>query len=424
MNRLSVQLMIAFIAVTLVTVLVIALVSDSNFDRQFQGFLEQRAAGEGQAGQGSGPGPKGPRMGMTPAEIAFRLQLRETLLTAGLIAGGIGLVLSIVISRAIGAPLRRLAGTAHDFAARQWDKRVPMSGTQEIDEVSQAFNTMADELQRAEILRRNLMADIAHELRTPLTTMQGSLRALLDGVYPLELKEVASLYDDTRLLSRLVSDLRELALADAGQLTLRLETVEIAPVLHTVAEQLTAVADSQQATIRFDEQPLPPIIADPDRLKQVIHNLVANALRHTPHGMITLYAAPQQGQVVRIAVKDTGEGIPTEDLPHVFDRFYRADQSRTRSTGGTGLGLAISKAWVEAMGGKIGAESTPGQGSTFWFTLQVATGKAIHYTSIQDSYRLTTHDSTTRCVPAKRGSRSQNPRTQCRRRRADPAPAG
>lgn len=375
MNRLSVQLMLAFVAVTLVTILVVALVSDSNFDRQFQGFLEQRAAGEAQSGQGQGPGPRGQHMNMTPAEVAFRLQLRETLITAGLIAGGVGLLISVVISRAIGAPLRRLARTAHDFAARQWDKRVPMSGTQEIDEVAQAFNTMADEIQRAETLRRNLVADIAHELRTPLTTMQGSLRALLDGVYPLELKEIASLYDDTRLLSRLVSDLRELALADAGQLPLKLETVDITSVLRVAADQFTALADNQQATIQVEAQPMPPIMADPDRLKQVVRNLVANALRHTPQGTITLSAAPQEGQV-RVAVRDTGEGIPAEDLPHVFDRFYRADPSRTRSTGGTGLGLAISKAWVEAMGGKIGADSTPGQGSTFWFTLKVAQAKA------------------------------------------------
>jgi two-component system OmpR family sensor kinase/two-component system sensor histidine kinase BaeS len=362
--------MIAFIAVTMVTVLVIALVSDSNFDRQFQGFLAQRAAGEAQPGQGPRGGAMA-HMNMTPAELAFRLQLRETLVTAGLIAGGIGLLLSIVISRAIGAPLRRLARAAHDFAAHRWDKRVPLSGTEEIDEVAQAFNTMADEIQRAEMLRRNLMADIAHELRTPLTTMQGSLRALLDGVYPLELKEIASLYDDTRLLSRLVSDLRELALADAGQLPLKLETVDVMPYLRAAADQFTPLADSQQATIQFEEQPLPPIIADPDRLKQVVRNLVANALRHTPLGTITLSAAPQEGRV-RIAVTDTGEGIPAEDLPHVFDRFYRADQSRARSTGGTGLGLAISKAWVEAMGGNMGAESTPGQGSTFWFTLRMA----------------------------------------------------
>jgi two-component system OmpR family sensor kinase/two-component system sensor histidine kinase BaeS len=229
---------------------------------------------------------------------------------------------------------------------------------------------MADELQQAETLRRNLMADIAHELRTPLTVMQGSLRALLDGVYPLELKEIASIYDETRLLSRLVADLRELALAESGRLALKMQPVEVAPVLQTVAGQFTAAAETQATRIALIKgSALPRVQADPDRLTQVLHNLLTNALRHTAGGTITV-SSESLDERVKIRVQDSGEGIAPEELTHVFDRFYRADNSRSRSTGGVGLGLAIAKAWVEAMGGTIGVNSQPGQGSTFWFTLR------------------------------------------------------
>jgi two-component system OmpR family sensor kinase/two-component system sensor histidine kinase BaeS len=229
---------------------------------------------------------------------------------------------------------------------------------------------MADELQRAETLRRNLMADIAHELRTPLTVMQGSLRALLDGVYPLELHEIASIYDETRLLSRLVADLRELALAESGQLALNVQAVEVAPVLQATADQFSAAADTQQTRLVLSNTAvLPDVQADPDRLKQVLHNLLTNALRHTTSGTITV-SGEALDERIRISVQDTGEGIAPEDLGHVFDRFYRADSSRARSTGGSGLGLAIAKAWVEAMGGTIGVTSQPQHGSIFWFTLR------------------------------------------------------
>jgi two-component system OmpR family sensor kinase/two-component system sensor histidine kinase BaeS len=229
---------------------------------------------------------------------------------------------------------------------------------------------MADELQRAETLRRNLMADIAHELRTPLTVMQGSLRALLDGVYPLELKEIASIYDETRLLSRLVADLRELALAESGQLALKVQPVEVATVMQTVADQFTAAAEAQETRIAVvNGYAMPLVQADPDRLTQVLHNLLTNALRHTSGGAITV-SGESLDERVRISVQDTGEGIAPQELTHVFDRFYRADNSRSRVTGGVGLGLAIAKAWVEAMGGTIGVRSEPGHGSTFWFTLR------------------------------------------------------
>ena len=286
--------------------------------------------------------------------------------------GGLGVLLGLLISRALTAPLSNLAHAARAFAAREWNCRVKVGGTKEVAEVGLAFNEMATEIQRTEKLRRNLVADIAHELRTPLTVMQGSLQALLDEVYPLERSEIATLYDEARLLTRLVDDLRELSLADAGQLPLQLQAVEVSTILHTVATQFALAAEAQgvQLDVQIGES-LPPVHADPDRLAQVVRNLLTNALRHTPSGeKIRLVAASQE--TMCISVSDTGEGIAPEHAAHIFERFYRADPSRARRQGSTGLGLAICKAWVEAMGGTIGMESKVGLGSRFWFTLPLA----------------------------------------------------
>jgi two-component system OmpR family sensor kinase/two-component system sensor histidine kinase BaeS len=243
---------------------------------------------------------------------------------------------------------------------------------------------MADSLQQAETLRRHLMADIAHELRTPLTVMQGNLRALLDDVYPLEKREIATLYDESRLLNRLVDDLRELALAEAGALSLQTRAVDMARLLEQTRAQFAAAADAQGIALTLDiPAPLPSAHADADRVAQVLRNLIANALRHTPgEGVISIQVSVTSESVITgslitnnsllITVSDSGEGIDPEALPHVFERFYRADPSRARASGGSGLGLAIAKAWVEAMGGQMGARSEPGRGSAFWFSLPMA----------------------------------------------------
>jgi two-component system OmpR family sensor kinase/two-component system sensor histidine kinase BaeS len=234
---------------------------------------------------------------------------------------------------------------------------------------------MADDLQAQETLRRNMISDIAHELNTPLTVMQGNLRAMLDEVYPLDRSEIATLYDETRLLGRMVGDLRELALADAGQLPLNLQPMNVGELVQNAAANFATAADAQSVRVATQiPANLAQANADPDRVAQVLRNLLANALRHTPSGGSITVGAQPQADGVRLYVQDTGEGISPEDLPHVFERLYRADKSRTRATGGTGLGLAIAKAWVEAMGGAIGVASEPGAGSTFWFTLPVYRG--------------------------------------------------
>lgn len=310
-------------------------------------------------------------------ELDFLHQLRISLLLAGLLAAGLGIGFSLFISRTLAAPLAVLARTARAFAAQDWNQRVAVqdqSSIAEVAEVAHAFNDMAGALQQAETLRRHLIADVAHELRTPLSVLQGNLNAMLDGLYPLDMQEIATLYDQTRLLTRLVDDLHELAQAEAGQLPLHLTAVEADTLLWATATRFNTVADAQAITIEVSVPAfLPPVQADPDRMIQVLHNLISNALRHTPTGgRVTIVAvAEESAHRVRFSVNDTGEGIAAEDLPHIFERFYRADKSRASSRGGAGLGLTIAKTLVEAMGGTIGVESTVGQGSHFWFTLPI-----------------------------------------------------
>ena len=306
------------------------------------------------------------------AQQSFLSQLRRNLIFAAVIASVMAVVMGALISRAIASPLSKLTQAARAFSARQWDTRAQRNGTQEIIEVADAFNNMAQSLQQAEVNRRNLTADIAHELRTPLSVIQGNLRAMLDDVYPLERSEIANVYDETRLLSRLVEDLRELALAEAGQIELKPQALDVSRLLQATADQFAVAADARSLSLNV--QPvvaLPAAFADGDRAGQVLRNLINNALRHTPEGGRVTLAAELAHPFIKLIIQDTGEGIAPDDLPLVFDRFYRGDKSRARASGGTGLGLAIAKSLVEAMGGQIGVESALGQGSRFWFTVPV-----------------------------------------------------
>jgi signal transduction histidine kinase len=314
------------------------------------------------AGRGAG--------NLAAAEQAFLDQLRNTFLVAALLALALGLGLSVWISQNLSAPLAQVRQAARAFASHHWEQRLPIRGAEEVADVARAINHMAETLQGAEVQRRNLLADIAHELRTPLAVLQGNLRALLDGVYPLEMGEVATVYDQSRLISRLVDDLGQLALAEAGQLRLNLAEIDVGPVVLAAVDNWIGVAQEQSITLGPTLAALLPTVrADAERLTQILNNLLANALRHTPSGGRVTLAAEGVDQGVRLSVADTGEGIAAEDLARVFDRFYRGDMARARGSGGSGLGLAITKALVEAMGGSISVQSQVGSGSTFTVTL-------------------------------------------------------
>ena len=315
-------------------------------------------------------------------EQALLARINSAILLSALAAGLVALVAGSVLVASILRPLRRLEQAVAQVAEGNLDVTVATTGRGEIGQLAANFNRMAGNLRRQEELRQRLVADIAHELRTPLSVVQGNLQAILDGVYPLEAREIRIIYDETRLLARLVNDLHELAQAEAQRLPLLLQRIDAAAALASTAESFRTLAEEKGVTLAV-AAPAPGLEAeaDPDRLLQIMHNLVGNALRHTPPGgEVALGAAGDgTGNLVRFQVRNSGAGIAPADLPHVFDRFYRTEASRSREPGddagypaGTGLGLAIVKALAEAHGGAVGVESAADgadSGSTFWFTL-------------------------------------------------------
>lgn len=286
----------------------------------------------------------------------------------------IGLMGGVIFARHIAAPLHDLAHAAYRIARKDRDQPVKVRGTTEMIQVASAFNYMVTELNRAEQLRRDLVADVAHELRTPLTVLQGNLRAMLDGVYPIDTVEIANLYDQTRLLSRLVNDLHELAQADADQLPLTLAPLDLGEMVRRLATTFAPIAENNDLTLTTEVDPdLPFVLADSARIAQVINNLFNNAVHHTPPGGQIRLRVQRDDPFVSVSVTDTGKGIQPVHLPHVFERFYRADRARSRNTGGAGLGLAIVKAIVTAHRGQVDAFSAgEGKGAIFTIRLPIA----------------------------------------------------
>jgi len=275
--------------------------------------------------------------------------------------------------RDIATPLADVMTAADAVAEGDLSVRVevPQHSSGEFERLAKSFNRMIEELERSDRQRRNLTADVAHELRTPLHIIQGNLEGVLDDVYEPTDEHIQATLEETQQLSRLVEDLRTLSLAEAGQLPLVWEPVDVAELLADVHTSFSGQAEAAGIDLRVEiGDDLPTITGDVGRLDQVLGNLVANAVRHTSAGgQIALGAESIEGGV-RIRVRDTGEGIPAEDLPHVFDRFWKGDRSRTRASGtGSGLGLAIARQLVQAHGGCIGVESKVGQGSTFTIEL-------------------------------------------------------
>jgi signal transduction histidine kinase len=306
---------------------------------------------------------------VTPSWLP-RMLTRDTVIliaTGGVLAIGGG----IFLSRRMTAPLDELARGATAFGKGDFAHRVTPAGSTELVALATSFNQMAANLEEAELLRSNLLTDVAHELRTPLTVLQGNLRALLDDVYPLEKAEVARLYDQTRHLNRLVDDLHVLAQAEARQLPLHLEMIDANQLVQSTAELYEALFETKEITLGMVLPDTPSMVrADRARITQVLQNLLTNALRHTPPGGAINVDVGSADAAVQIAVADSGDGIEVEHLPYVFNRFYRTDRARDRDSGGAGLGLALVRAIVESHGGQATVASTGrGQGSTFTILL-------------------------------------------------------
>jgi signal transduction histidine kinase len=291
-------------------------------------------------------------------------------LWGGLIAIAVALVLSYVLSRRILSPMKELSLAAGKLGKGDFSQRVNIDDRSEVGELAESFNTMAGNLEHNEQLRRNMVADIAHELRTPLSNLSGYLEAIRDDVVKPDPEVIRSLCEESATLSRLVNDLQELSLAEAGELKLTLQSISIAKLIKDTLEAVSARAEARSITLSSDiPRRLPKVNVDTHRIRQVLNNLLQNAISHTGKKGGISVTAGKRGEAIFVSVRDTGEGISAEDLPNIFERFYRVDKSRTRSTGGSGLGLTIARRLVEAHGGKITVASEQGKGSTFTFTL-------------------------------------------------------
>lgn len=279
-----------------------------------------------------------------------------------------GLMSITRVFRTIALPLGDLVAASSRIANGDYSARVRERGPREVRSLARAFNSMTERLQASDQTRRAMLADVTHELRTPLTVIQGNLEGLIDDVYPRDDAHLQPILDETRVLSRLIDDLRTLTLAESGALQLQKEQIDLGVLIGETIASFRAQADSAGITIDSNLAPnLPMVQVDPARIRQVLENLISNALRYTSTGgQISVQCTVDSGQSqsIVVEVKDTGRGISADELPHVFERFYKSRDSR-----GTGLGLAIAKNLVAAHGGEISAQSEIGKGTTILFTL-------------------------------------------------------
>lgn len=313
-------------------------------------------------------------MGM--AEREFLASVHQSLNWVGAIILVCGFFASYALAKSITIPIRKLSNAVGEIEKGNLGKRVEVDSDTELGHLAEMFNRMSETLETNNRLRRRFLADIAHELRTPLAVIQGHLEGMLEGVIEPSKEQLSSLYDETVHINRLIKDLRDLSLAEAGQLDLQKQVTNINQVITKIVHMITPLVDEKRITLQLDLKDTPPISVDVGRINQVLYNLFTNALRHTPEqGLINIRTegVTDGGRSwLEIVISDNGEGIPEEDIPYVFDHFYRADKSRDRKSGGSGIGLAIVHQLIEIHGGKVEVSSKVGSGSSFYIYLPVS----------------------------------------------------
>lgn len=338
---------------------------------------DNAAAAEGEGVGGIFPaaflpaGPAGPPPNREPAAARLAAEVQRSLWWTGLAAAAAGILLVSLMSRRILSPVQRLNAAARRLGQGDLSQRVPAAGPRELQDLSRTFNTMAENLQAAEQQRRSLVADVAHELRTPLSNLQGYLEAVQDGLLEADQTTISALRQQTAHLIALVEDLRLLAQAEAGVLQLHRTPTAMAELLGAAVDDFRPRAESKDLRLTLEGAADTPLLwLDQTRIRQIVGNLLENALLHTPEGgAVAVTAGPAADGGVIVAVRDNGPGIPAADLPYIFDRFYRVDPSRARASGGVGLGLTIARQLARAHGGDLAAESRAGAGTVFTLTL-------------------------------------------------------
>lgn len=304
----------------------------------------------------------------------FRRAVTQALAVAALAATFAGIVTSLLLTREILRPLRQIASSSQRIAAGRYDERVAVPPSDELAAMAASFNQMADALEQVELQRVTLIGNVAHELRTPLAGLEGYLEGMVDGVIPHSPETFSLMQHEVRRLRRLVEDLQTLSRVETGQVALHPERFDGIPLVQRVVAHLRPQISAQSLEIVIETDiPTLPIFADPDRTAQILLNLIGNAIRYTPEGGRIVVRVAADADKAQIVVHDTGIGIPPESLPYVFERFYRVDRSRARSSGGSGIGLTIARHLAWAMGGEITAASAGhGQGSVFTLFLPLS----------------------------------------------------
>jgi histidine kinase len=358
-RHLGAKLVLSYLAIIVVGVTVLILTSQSilptSFNRHMTGMgtmMQGMMGGQGFGGYDS----------MSQLYADFRASFNEALMYATFAATVVAIIFSLYLSRNILAPIQAMSIASQRISEGRYGERVQVPGEDELAQLANRFNQMAEKLNQVEAMRRRLIGDVSHELRTPLTAIKGSMEGLMDGVLPATHETFQQIHAEADRLNRLVDDLQELSRVEARAYKL------------TVTKRLAPQFESKSISLELDlVTDLPRVLADEDRTIQVLTNLTGNALQYTSEGGRVTIGAHRIDHEVRITVHDTGIGIPAEHLSNIFDRFYRVDKSRSRRAGGgSGIGLTIARALVEAQGGQIWAESAgEGQGSSFTFTLPI-----------------------------------------------------
>jgi signal transduction histidine kinase len=354
------QFFFGMLVVSLGGVLAVGLITRRVFSSAFQTYLSTLPQAQGMG--------MGRRMILGTAEQTFLRSVDRGVMIGAIIAVLITGVVAFLLARYFTRPLQHLEKGALGVAGGDLSHRVEVSGPAEVVAVADAFNQMADSLEEAEDLRRRLVADVAHELRNPIAAARAQAEGMAEGILPAEPGRLDSLVEDLEHLSSLVDDLQELAIAEAGRLRYEMTDLDIAALVRRETDRVASAAPADLSVLSSGVEEPTFVLGDERRLSQVLRNLLSNALRHTPEGSIEVSLGHSLGQV-EVRVTDTGEGIPAEELPYVFERFYRADAARSADTGGAGLGLAITRRIILDHGGKVFAESEPGKGATVGFTL-------------------------------------------------------